>query len=187
MKNKNIIRITLVTALILTVPLVAMQFTNEVNWGVFDFIVAGILIFSTGLAYELIVRKGGSTAYRVAAGITIGTTFLLIWANLAVGLIGSGPNPANLMYISVPVVGIIGAFVGNFQPLGMTRALFAMALTQILVPVLAVIIEQFRPVYDQILPDTRELLGVTAFFVVPWVVSALLFRRAGTNPQANAV
>ena len=187
MKNKSIIRIALVTTLILMVPLVATLFTNEVNWSVFDFIVAGLLIFSTGLAYELVARKGGNTAYRVAAGVAIGTTFFFIWANLAVGLIGSGPNPANLMYIGVPVVGIIVAVAGHFRPQGMTRALFAAALTQVLVPVLAVIIEKFRPSYDQILPDIGELLGVTAFFVTLWVVSALLFRRAATDSQADAV
>ena len=39
MQNKNIIRITLTTAFILLLPLLAMQFTDEVNWNLTDFAV----------------------------------------------------------------------------------------------------------------------------------------------------
>jgi uncharacterized membrane protein len=60
MRNKNIIRIALVTAAILAIPLVAMQFTDEVDWGLSDFIIIGALLLGTGLMYELIVKKIGN-------------------------------------------------------------------------------------------------------------------------------
>lgn len=185
MKNKNIIRIALVTAFILLVPLVAMQFTDEVVWTLIDFVTAGVLLFGSGLAYELIGSKGGNTAYRVAAGVAIGTTLLLIWVNLAVGLIGSGPNAANLMYIGVPAVGIIGGVIARLRPQGMAGALFATALAQALVPVIALII--CRPEVTRDPPGVLGIFVLNAFFVVMFVVSALLFRRAGaTSTQPTA-
>ena len=64
-------------ALILMVPLVAMQFTNEVVWDETDFIVAGVLLFGTGLAYELVARKGGTIAYRSAVSVALAAALLL--------------------------------------------------------------------------------------------------------------
>ena len=89
MQNKNIIRIALGTGLLLLIPFLAMQFTDEVDWKIGDFIVMGILLLSSGLAYELIAKKMSTTAYRVAVGIAIGIVFLLLWAELAVGIFGS--------------------------------------------------------------------------------------------------
>ncbi len=108
-------------ALIPLLHLVAMQFIDEVNWGVGDFVVAGVLMFGTGLAYELAVRMSSDTAYRAAAGIALAAAFILIWVNLAVGIIGSEDELANLMYFGVLAVGIIGALIARFQPHG-TRA-----------------------------------------------------------------
>lgn len=99
MRNKNIIRIALATVSLLQVPLVAMQFTNEVTWSLADFVVAGALLFGAGLTYELVSRRAGNIAYKVAVGIAVVTGLILIWANLAVGLIGNEGNPANLMFI----------------------------------------------------------------------------------------
>jgi hypothetical protein len=87
--RKNIIRIILVTLLILAVPLVAMQFTNEVNWDVTDFVVMGALLLSVGLGYILAVSKVRSGKYRLLlAGLFLVVLFL-IWAELAVGLFGT--------------------------------------------------------------------------------------------------
>jgi hypothetical protein len=88
-QNKNIIRIAIGTVCILLLPLLAMQFTDEVVWDLTDFAVAGALLFGAGLAYELIAKKMSSKAYRVAVGIVIGILFLLIWAELAVGIFGT--------------------------------------------------------------------------------------------------
>ena len=94
--------------LILLVPLVAMQFTDEVNWEVGDFVIFGALLVGVGVTYELVVRMTGNTAYRVAFGVALAAAFLLIWVNGAVGIIGSEDNDANLMYGGVLAIGVIG-------------------------------------------------------------------------------
>ena len=173
--TRRLIVWAVVVALILLIPLVAMQFTSEVNWTLSDFVFAGVLLFGTGLTYELVARKAGGIAYRAAVGVALAAAFLLVWINGAVGIIGNEDNPANLMYGGVLAVGIIGAMIARFQPQGMARALFATALAQMLVPVIALIV--WRPSLD----DAPGIVGVfmlNAFFVMLFVVSALFFRRA---------
>lgn len=90
MKQKNIIRsvirIVLGTALILLIPLFAMQFSNEVNWDLADFLVAGFLLASTALIYEITTWNIKKINHRVAIGIILLAVLLLIWADLAVGI-----------------------------------------------------------------------------------------------------
>ena len=89
MKAKNIIRVLIVTALILSVPLVAMEFTEEVDWKLNDFVIMGILLISTGLGIELAIAKVSNPRDRIIAALVILAAFLLIWAELAVGVFGS--------------------------------------------------------------------------------------------------
>lgn len=175
MYYKNIIRVVLATALILLVPLVVMQFTDELAWGLFDFVFAGTLLFGTGLTYELVVKRMGGRVYRVAAGAALGTAFMLIWTNLAVGVIGSENESANWMYIGVLATGFIGALVARFRPAGMARALYATALVQALVTVIALIIGGMDGYPGS---SVLEILAVNLFFGALWVCSALLFQRA---------
>jgi hypothetical protein len=174
MRNKNIIRIALATAFLLLIPLIAMQFTSEVNWTLSDFVVAGALLFGTGLTYELIARKSGSIAYRFAVGIALAAALLLVWINLAVGIIGSENNPANLMYGGVLVVGILGAIIAHLQPRGMARTLLAMAIAQMFVPVIALVIAKPQVTLEP--PGVVGVFGLNAFFAMLFAGSALLFR-----------
>lgn len=178
MQNKNIIYLALGTASILLMPLIAMLFTNQVVWDLFDFIVAGTLIFGTGLAYELVAKKGGTMAYRVAVGIALAAAFLLVWMNLAVGIIGSEDNPVNLMYFGVVAIGILGATIVRLRPQGMVRTLFATALAQALVPVIALIIKKPQVTSVEASIGVLGVLGLNAFFVMMFIGSALLFRRS---------
>jgi len=180
-QNRNIARIALVTGLLLMIPLVAMQFSDDVNWGVGDFIVMGGLLFGSGLTYELVARRGGTTAYKAAVGVAVVASLLLMWVNLAVGIIGSENNPANVLYLGVIYIALIGATIVRLRPRGMSRVLFFTALTQALVPVIALLI--WRPTFD----DPPGMVGVfflNAGFVTLYLVSALLFRHAGeTDPR----
>lgn len=165
-QNKRLITILLIAGGLLMVPLVAMQFTPEVMWDETDFIVAGILLFGTGLLFELAARKGGNTAYRAGAGLALFTGLVLIWMNLAVGIIGNEENPANLMYIGVLAVGLIGAGIAGFRPAGTARAMYATAATQMLVGIIALVAG---------LGFTLVLNGV---FALLWIGSGLLFKHS---------
>jgi hypothetical protein len=172
MRHKRLIYTALATGLLLLVPVV-----GEWPWTRSDFLIAGALLFSTGLAFELLTRKGGNTTYRLAVSLALGAALLLTWMNLAVGIIGNENNPANLMYFGVLAVGIVGAVIARSRPPGMARALFATAITQALVPVIALVI--WQP------PFTAGVLAVFAvngFFVLMFAGSALLFRSVRVAP-----
>jgi len=87
--GKSLGRVLLATGAILTIPLVAMRFTREVNWTGFDFLVAGILLAGIGSIYVLLTRKLRTATQRRAIGGGLLLTLLLTWAELAVGIFGS--------------------------------------------------------------------------------------------------
>lgn len=186
MKSKsanNIIRIALITAFILLIPFVAMQFSQDVDWGLFDFIFAGTLIFGTGLAYELVTRKAGSFPYRVGVALALAAAFLLIWVNAAVGIIGSEDNFANIMYVAVLAVGFLGSISSWFKPRGMARTMFAAALFQGLITIIALFIGWPELVGAQASKEILRTLGANAMFIVLFVGSAMLFQRASATPN----
>ena len=85
--SPNFNRVYIATGLILAVPLIAMQFTSDVNWGLGDFIVMGALLAGAGMAYELLASKLHNPAHRWLLGFGVLTMVLLIWAELAVDLV----------------------------------------------------------------------------------------------------
>ncbi|MCX2839589.1 hypothetical protein OQ279_15690 [Salinimicrobium sp. MT39] len=89
MKTKRLTVILLAATFLLLLPLLRMQFSQEVNWDLFDFIVAAILLYGTGLIIELILRKVKDSQKRlIICAIILGVLFL-VWAELAVGVFGS--------------------------------------------------------------------------------------------------
>lgn len=73
------------TGLLLLIPLVAMQFTSEVNWGALDFVVMGALLMGAGSLFVLVARRTPQKRH-IVIGALIGAIFLLVWAELAVGV-----------------------------------------------------------------------------------------------------
>jgi hypothetical protein len=185
MHNKNISRIAIGTRCLLLLPLLGNRFIEGWNWGFFDFVFMGALLFGTGLAYELVASKGGTIAYRAAVGMACAAGLLLVWINAAVGFIGDGP--VNLLYFGVLAVGFVGALIARFEPRGMALALFATAVAQMLVPGIALLI--WKAGWPDLLidpnspnppfaPGVAPVFGLNAIFAGLWVVSALLFRKA---------
>jgi hypothetical protein len=179
MQTRTVIRWVLITAAVLAVPALAMALnlgipdpgsgsgTGGVNWGPGDFAVIGVLVLGAGLLYEYASTRGATIAHKAAVGIAVAAGLFLIWVNLAVGMIGDEGNPANLMYIFVLFVALIGASIARFEPSEASIAMFATAGAQALVAVIALV----AGLGPQLLAD--------AFFVAAWVASALLFRHAG--------
>lgn len=89
MNSKRLIIIMASVVALLLVPLIAMQFTNEVDWKLADFIIMGILLMGTGLSCEFVLRKERSTKNRILVCGVILLVFFLIWAELAVGIFGT--------------------------------------------------------------------------------------------------
>jgi hypothetical protein len=164
-------------ALLLLLPLFAMQFTDEVDWDETDFIVFGAMLFCACGAFERAARTTGNIAYRAAVGVAVVAAFILIWMNLAVGIIGSEDNPANLMYGGVLAVGLLGSLAARFQPLGMARALAATAFAQTLVGAVALIAGWGSTGANW----PRVIVVLTAFFAALWLLSAWLFRNAARS------
>jgi len=83
------IRILYIVGTILLIPFIAMQLTNAVNWSLFDFIIMGAMLTITGLLGEIIFKKVKKNKHRVALYVVVAIIFLLIWAELAVGIFGT--------------------------------------------------------------------------------------------------
>ena len=88
-QNKRLTAILLAIALILLIPLIAMQFTSDVQWSLADFVAMGILLLGTGLSCELVMRKVKKTGHRIVICGAILLAFFLIWVELAVGIFGT--------------------------------------------------------------------------------------------------
>lgn len=87
--NQRLSVIVTVVGIILLIPMIAMQFTDEVKWTISDFIVAGILLLGTGLAIEFVLRTIRSTQIRLLLFGFILFVLFLVWTELAVGIFGS--------------------------------------------------------------------------------------------------
>ncbi|MBB3019658.1 ABC-type uncharacterized transport system permease subunit [Microvirga lupini] len=164
----------MVAALLLPLPLAAMRFTHEVNWDRADFTVFGAMLLGACGAHELATRMTGSTAYRAAVAVAVMSAFILIWMNLAVGIIGSEDNPANLMYAGVLAVAVLGGLIVRFQPHGMAHVLVATALAQVLGGVIALAVGLGSTGANW----PQAIVVLTGFFSALWLLSAWLFRRA---------
>lgn len=86
---KSISIVLLTVASLLMVPLVAMQFTNEVDWTLSDFVVMGVLLIGTGLTLVAALRMVRTPRNRAIACVAILGAFFLVWVELAVGLFGT--------------------------------------------------------------------------------------------------
>ena len=152
-------------AALLLLPLVAMQFTSEVNWTPSDFAFAGVMIGGVGIVYELAVRATASHAYRGGVAMALAATFLVIWVNGAVGMIGDEGDPANMMFAGVLAVALLGTILARFRPAGMALAMAAAALAQAIAGGVGMLIDPLGGIFS-------------TGFAALWLVSAALFWNA---------
>jgi len=134
------------------------------------------------LTYELAARVTGSRAYGAAVGVALAAASILVWANAAVGVIGSEDNPANSMYGGVLAVGMVGALIARFRPYGMARALVATALARALAGAIAPIAGMAPPGPGRQL----DILVLTVFFAVAHIGVAVPESGAGAAPGGRS-
>jgi hypothetical protein len=158
-------------AALLLLPLVAMQFTREVNWTLSDFVFAGLLLGGIGGGLELALRMSRNTAYRIAAALGLIVSFLVVWSNGAVGIIGNENDPINLAFFGILAAGLIGALVARFRPQGMAWTLAVMAVLMLAMGG-----------YVMATDPNREA-AIIAVFAGLWLASAMLFRKAALESR----
>ena len=153
-------------AVLLALPAIAMWLNAAgVYWTVSDFIVMGAMLGVACGACEFAARASGNGSYRVAAGIAIGTAFLTVWVNLAVGMIASEDNPYNQLFGGVLLLALGGSVAARFRPRGMAWAMVAAAIAQAVLGAIGLPVDQRGAI-------------LSVMFALPWLLSALLFRRA---------
>lgn len=172
--TQSITWLAIVTVAILIIPLIAMEFTNEVVWTLSDFIFAGTLIFGTELTYKIVTKESEKITYRAAVGTALVTGFILIWANGAVGITGTEANTINLAYYGVIFIGLLGTILSRLQAKGMAFTMFITAIAQAIVATI-VLIGGF---YQSPPSTVVEILGLNGLFIFLWIGSALMFRYA---------
>ena len=160
---------------LLLLPLVAMQFTREVDWDGRDFAVMAVMLLIVCGTFELALRLSRSPAYRAGFGMAAVGGFLLVWVNLAVGMIGSEDNSYNLWFGGVLAVGLVGALLARFRAAGMVRTLVAAAIVQALVSGVALV-------------AGWDPLGsiLSAFWILFWLTSARCFHYATDAALSHA-
>jgi hypothetical protein len=154
-------------ALLLCVPAAMMRFAPQAgfDWSASDFVAMGMLFALVGLGIELAVRASGSLAYRAAAIVAILTAFLTVWANLAVGMIGSEDNGYNWAFAGVLLLALAGALAARFRAGGLALAMAIAGVAQGLAAAGGLSVDPRGAIFS-------------GLFVLPWLLSAALFRAA---------
>ena len=160
-------------AALILLPLIAMKLTQEVSWEVGDLMFAAFMIVGVGLAFELAMRISPGRSNRAAAALGLGAGFLIIWANGAVGFIGSEDNAINQIYFAIPAIALVGSVLARFRASGMAVAMAAAAAAQLAAGGVALYHDHFTG-------------PLTVFFTGLWLASAWLFRAAAGKPRTTA-
>lgn len=163
-------------ACLLLLPLVAMQFTAEVDWDGRDFLLIGGMLLIACVCYELGVWISDNLAYRAGFGMAVITAFLLVWVNLAVGMIGDEGDAVNLWFGGVLIIGLVGAGLARFQPRGMARTLVLMTLAQAAIALTALIAGW----------DERGAI-LSGCFALLWLAAAAMFKVSSDTSLTPAV
>lgn len=159
-------------ALLLLLPAMAMQVTDAVSWDAADFMIFGAMLGVAGGGFALAARAAPDRFHLAASALALATAFMLVWANLAVGVIGSEDDRANLLVYGVLAVAVAGAVAARLRARGMVAAMLAAALAQAGVAAVALAAGDGRAA------------ALTLGFAGLWLTSAMLFRRSAAGAAA---
>lgn len=87
--TNDLLLVLLGTAMLLTVPLLAMQFSADMHWDWFDFAVTGVLLAATGCMYVAVARTVSNRRRRALIGVALAVALLVVYLELAVGVFGT--------------------------------------------------------------------------------------------------
>jgi hypothetical protein len=167
---------------LLAVPFAAMQLRAQgVDWSPGDFVFAAIIFATVGGLLELAVRLTRSRFYRAGATLAVLGGLLVVWVNLAVGIVGSEHNADNQLFFVALLMGIAAAIGARFKADGMKRAMVTTAAAMVIAFAIA---ESGRPDEPMVHPLV-EGIG-TSIFVLLFLGSAWLFRRAARDHSSSS-
>jgi len=146
------------------IPLAA-KLLADLPWTTFDFIVWGAMLLVAAGACEIGLRLSGSLGYRAGFVVAAGTSFLIVWSNLAVGIIGDENNPLNQIFFGVIAIAIVGSFLARFRARGMALAMLVTAIAQFGTGFVA-------------LAHEHIVFAIVGVFSMGWLLAAWLFREA---------
>lgn len=172
--GKTMLRVALGALAALMVPVVASRVVEGWHWPAGTFVFVYVLFFGTGLAYALIARRMRAWSYKAGVAIALVAGFALGWSTMA--QTADSGHPERLWYLSVLVVGLIGACLARLKAPRLAVTSFAMAATLALI---AVLLPSGAP------PDMARRMAIGhGVFVLLFIASGLLFRRAGLGKIA---
>ncbi len=152
--------------LALATPWLLMRFTGQGDWTAFDFVVFGVMLSIVCIGVELAMRLSSRWTYRLAAIMSVIGGFLMVWANLAVGIIGNEDNPQNLMFYGLLLIGVVGALVTKFDARGLAWTMRVMAAAQLGIFLVAAAL------------DWALLPVFTIFYFSLWLVAGEFFKKS---------
>lgn len=163
-----------VLAALLILPAIAMRFSPEVDWTVSDFVFAGIILAALGIGGEIALRVGRNAPHRSGIGIAALGSFLTVWINGAVGMLGSEDEPTNLVFIALVGVAIVASLLVWFRPSIMRWIMAALSAGQFAVGIAAGL---------WTMPGHAIEWGVLSFFALIWGTSAACFHAANQRAK----
>jgi hypothetical protein len=171
----NRLRLCLWTGLcaLCLIPVIGVQVSREVNWTGFDFAVFAAILIVFGLGVEAILRLSRSWTARFAWGTLWMGLVVFGFAHLAVGIIGDGSSPANLLVLSLPAIALAGAAFTRGRSGGMAIVAGLMCAAQLALGAYAASLgsDIWRP---------------TAIFTLVWLTALALFTVAARSPRSAA-
>lgn len=114
-------------AALLGAAAVASRTVAGFDWTARDFAAMGILLALACLGLDVALRLAGGTLHRAALALMLVTGLAMVWINLAVGIIGSEDDPANLVFFAILAGGATGAALTRLSAAGMTLVAGQMA------------------------------------------------------------
>ena len=165
-------------AALLSLPAIAMAFFPEagVNWTGSDFVVMGVLLTLACVAVEIGARLADNLPYLAGVIFAVGTGFVTVWVNLAVGMIRSEDNTENLVFLGVLALALVGSLVVRFKARGMVKVMLATGALQA-----AIGIAVFATGLDEL-----YIASLIAGFALPWLLSAGMFHLSAHRDDGLA-
>lgn len=161
---------------VLAIPFLLSITSEEVQWSSEDYVIMASALAVMACIYEFATNVKRTSLYKYATVVALLAGFVLFWVNGAVGIIGSEDQSVNLLYAVVIVVLLIGAFYSKLEASGMALTLFATAVCQMIVPLVALAF--WPPNTISWSPGVSGVFLLSGFFSVLFMISAWMFRRS---------